>query len=313
MKFRFIAFFLIGFLYSPFMGFSQDSIPIVSNVNEEKLLKFQDHFFKALAQKSIYNYRVAIENLEECNNLKPKEVSVLFELSKNYLMMKRFLEAEEYAKQALEIEPANYWVLEHLSKTYIASSNIKGAIPIHERIAKQNPKEREKLVYLYFQNNELEKAKNILSDLEKENQLTPDLIQFKRQFLKEQPQKEEVQSDTISDLIQEFESDKNFETLQKTLTLLPAEDNQLLLEYSTIGLELYPAQAFMYLMNAKAQNNNKEYSKAIEQLTNGIDFVIDNKTLEADFYDQFAISYHGLGNDKEAIKNKNKALTLRKK
>ena len=171
MKFRFIAFFLIGFLYSPFMGFSQDSIPIVSNVNEEKLLKFQDHFFKALAQKSIYNYRVAIENLEECNNLKPKEVSVLFELSKNYLMMKRFLEAEEYAKQALEIEPANYWVLEHLSKTYIASSNIKGAIPIHERIAKQNPKEREKLVYLYFKNNELEKAKNILSDLEKEKRV----------------------------------------------------------------------------------------------------------------------------------------------
>ena len=86
-----------------------------------------------------------------------------------------------------------------------------------------------------------------------------------------------------------------------------------LLRFSSKGLELFPAQAFVYLMNAKALNLHKNYQKAIEQLLNGIDFVIDNINLEASFYEELAISYSKLGNEKEAIKNKNKALALRKK
>jgi len=312
MKLSITSFFLLIFLWNPFAGFSQDSIPISPNLKEENFLQFQDHFFKALAQKSIYNYRVAIENLEKCNELKPNDVSVLFELSKNYLMMKRFLEAEQYATQALKIEADNYWVLEHLGRIYLASSNIKSAIVIQEKVVKINPKEREKLVYLYFQNNQLEKAKSVLAALEKENQLTPNLIQFRKQFFKKVVQKTAIKSENFQDLIAKFESDKSFETLRKIVTL-PTITNKQLLFYSNKGLEFFPAQAFVYLMNAKALNQNNNYKKAIEQLSNGIDFVIDDKNLEADFYEELAISYGKLGNEKEAIKNKNKALALRKK
>jgi len=312
MKLSITSFFLLIFLWNPFAGFSQDSIPISPNLKEENFLQFQDHFFKALAQKSIYNYRVAIENLEKCNELKPNDVSVLFELSKNYLMMKQFLEAEQYAIQALKIAPDNYWVLEHLGTIYLASSNIKSAIVIQEKIVEINPKGKEKLVFLYFQNNQLEKAKMLLAALEKENQLTPNLIQFRKQFFKKVVQKTAIKSENFQDLIAKFESDKSFETLRKIVTL-PTITNKQLLFYSNKGLEFFPAQAFVYLMNAKALNKNNNYKKAIEQLSNGIDFVIDDKNLEADFYEELAISYGKLGNEKEAIKNKNKALALRKK
>jgi len=312
MKLSITSFFLLLFLWNPFAGFSQDSIPISPNLKEENFLQFQDHFFKALAQKSIYNYRVAIENLEKCNELKPNDVSVLFELSKNYLMMKQFLEAEQYAIQALKIAPDNYWVLEHLGTIYLASSNIKSAIVIQEKIVEINPKGKEKLVFLYFQNNQLEKAKMLLAALEKENQLTPNLIQFRKQFFKKVVQKTAIKSENFQDLIAKFESDKSFETLRKIVTL-PTITNKQLLFYSNKGLEFFPAQAFVYLMNAKALNQNNNYKKAIEQLSNGIDFVIDDKNLEADFYEELAISYGKLGNEKEAIKNKNKALALRKK
>ena len=312
MKLSITSFFLLIFLWNPFAGFSQDSIPISPNLKEENFLQFQDHFFKALAQKSIYNYRVAIENLEKCNELKPNDVSVLFELSKNYLMMKQFLEAEQYAIQALKIAPDNYWVLEHLGTIYLASSNIKSAIVIQEKIVEINPKGKEKLVFLYFQNNQLEKAKMLLAALEKENQLTPNLIQFSKRFFKKVVQKTAIKSENFQDLIAKFESDKSFETLRKIVTL-PTITNKQLLFYSNKGLEFFPAQAFVYLMNAKALNQNNNYKKAIEQLSNGIDFVIDDKNLEADFYEELAISYGKLGNEKEAIKNKNKALALRKK
>ena len=313
MKSTIVYLIFIGFLYNPFIGFSQDSIPKTSSLKEENFLKFQNHFFKALAQKSIYNYRVAIQNLEKCNELKPKDVSVLFEMSKNYLMLKKFFEAEEFAKQALVIEPDNYWVLEHLSKLYIASRNIKMAIPVHEKIAEKNPKEREKLVYLYFQNNQLTKAKLLLSDLEKQRQLTPGLLRFKQRFIKTVPVKKVHKVVGLQELIKEFETNKSFESLYKILTLSANTNTAILLAYSQRGLELYPAQAYVYLMYAKAQNHNKNFKIAIEQLTNGIDFVIDNHKLEADFYDELAKSYTGLGNSKEAIKNKNKALALRKK
>lgn len=312
MKRRIVYLILVGFLYNPFIGLSQDSIPIASNSKEENFLKFQDHFFKALAQKSIYNYRVAIRNLEKCNQLKPNDVSVLFELSKNYLMLKKFFEAEEFAIQALVIEPENYWILEHLSKLYIASRAIKKAIPIQEKIAKQNPKEKEKLVYLYYQNNQLDKTKGLIAELEKTKQITPELLNFKKRFIKKAIVKKEIGVKKLPALIKEFEKNKSFESLYKILTLTSNKNTNVLLSYSNVGLELFPAQAFVYLMNGKALNQNKDFKKAIEQLTNGIDFVIDDTTLEADFYDELAKSYNGLGNSKEAIKNKNKALALRK-
>lgn len=312
MKRRIVYLILVGFLYNPFIGLSQDSIPIASNSKEENFLKFQDHFFKALAQKSIYNYRVAIRNLEKCNQLKPNDVSVLFELSKNYLMLKKFFEAEEFAIQALVIEPENYWILEHLSKLYIASRAIKKAIPIQEKIAKQNPKEKEKLVYLYYQNNQLDKTKVLIGELEKTKQITPELLNFKKRFIKKAIVKKEIGVKKLPALIKEFEKNKSFESLYKILTLTSNKNTNVLLSYSNVGLELFPAQAFVYLMNGKALNQNKDFKKAIEQLTNGIDFVIDDTTLEADFYDELAKSYNGLGNSKEAIKNKNKALALRK-
>lgn len=312
MRLSSIIFLLLLFLWNPIAGFSQDSIPISPNLKEQNFLKFQDYFFKALAQKSIYNYRVAIQNLEKCNELKPNDVAVLFELSKNYLMMKKFLEAEQYAQQALKNDKNNYWILQHLSKVYLASSNIKSAIVVQEKLVKINSTHKVDLVYLYFQNNQIEKAKSLLTTLEKANQLTPELVLFKNRFLKKGIKKSTETLENLEDLIPKFESEKSFETLRKIVTL-PTINNEQLLFYSNKGLELFPAQAFVYLMNAKALNQNNDFKKGLEQLLNGIDFVIDNNKLEADFYDEIAKSYNGLGNKSEAIKSKNKALALRKK
>lgn len=312
MKFNFTTFLIVFFLWNSFDGFSQDSIPVPPNVKEANFLKFQDHFFKALAQKSIYNYRVAIDNLEKCNELKPNNVSVLFELSKNYLMMKKFFEAEQYATKALKLDANNYWILQHLSKVYLASSNIKKAVVVQEKLVLLNANENEKLVFLYFQNNQIEKAKTLMATLEKKNQLTPNLNEFKKRFFKKVVKNKMTSSESLEDLISKFETEKSFKTLRKILTL--SENNKAqLLRFSSKGLELFPAQAFVYLMNAKALNLHKNYQKAIEQLLNGIDFVIDNINLEASFYEELAISYSKLGNEKEAIKNKNIALALRKK
>ena len=75
----------------------------------------------------------------------------------------------------------------------------------------------------------------------------------------------------------------------------------------------FSAQVFVYLMSARALNQKKDCKKALEQLNNGIDFVIDDVLLEAAFYEERARSYDCLENAKEALENKNKAVSLRKK
>ncbi|MDO9273937.1 MAG: hypothetical protein Q7T92_00120, partial [Lutibacter sp.] len=78
------------------------------------------------------------------------------------------------------------------------------------------------------------------------------------------------------------------------------------------ALELFPEQPILYKMNGLALNKLGKYNEAIAVLSIGIDFVIDNSAMEADFYEQLSISHEKLGNKSEAIKYKQRAIALRK-
>jgi len=45
-----------------------------------------------------------------------------------------------------------------------------------------------------------------------------------------------------------------------------------------------------------ANNNSGDYKKAIDSLEMGLDFLIDNPNMEADFYSELSIAYKGLNN-----------------
>ena len=57
------ALFSLFFFLLSLNSYTQDSIPEAKDLTEEKELKFQQFFFKALSEKSIGNYQKAIENL----------------------------------------------------------------------------------------------------------------------------------------------------------------------------------------------------------------------------------------------------------
>lgn len=294
-------------------SYSQDSIPVAVNQQEEKLLSFQEHFFEALAQKAILKFAVAIEHLEKCNELKPNSVSVLFELSKNYSLLNKTIEAVSYAKQALKLEPNNRWVLEHLFEIYLSEKNNKAAIELLEIIAQSNPGRNEQLVLLYFENDQAKKGKELLMSLQEKQLLTPNLKKL-LSFSKEKqttPKTSVVGVKSLSSLLKAFNSSQSFENLQKILRLSEKEDAAIFLAYAKKGVELFPAQSFVYLAYAKALNKEKSYKKSLETLQNGIDFVIDNTNLEADFYLEMSFSYEGLGNKEAALAMKNKSLALR--
>jgi len=304
-------------LFNPFLSFSQDSIPAVVSIDEKQQIAFQESFFKALSEKSINHYKKAIGYLENCNTLLPNNTAVLFELSKNYYELHKTFEAAEFAKQALKNDAENVWILEHLIAVYKKERNFVEAIKIQEKIIATHPKKREQLVFLYLQNRDIVKAKKILQQLEDNYLLSARLRRIKNSLQpvpvkKIAPDvKKSDEEPTILSLKKEFKSNRSFQTLKKLLIYLCNKKDPDFLEFSNQGLQLFPAQPFVYFMNGKALNNNKQYKKALESLENGIDFVIDNIALEKQFYLEMITSHKGLGKKKEVNKYRQKIVKLK--
>lgn len=293
---------------------AQDSIPAKVSSEEKINLDFQEVFFKALSEKAINNYQNAINNLEKANELIPNNKAVLFELSKNYLLLNKTFEALEYGKNALQKDPENIWLLEHLVKVNKHDSNFNDAITLQKKIIKNHPKKKRDLVYLFLQNNNISDAKKTLLELKEERLLDARLGRILEKFnnRKKSVTPKKITATKNIDLVDAYKKNKSFKNLKDLLEKLDLEKSSELEIFSQQGIELFPAQPYVYLMNGKANNLKKDYNKALESLQNGIDFVIDDKKMELNFYLEIANANNGLGNIKEANKYTKKALKLSK-
>ena len=63
--------------------------------------------------------------------------------------------------------------------------------------------------------------------------------------------------------------------------------------------ELYPSQPQFYYYSGLGYNGLKEFKKAKDQLETGIDYLVDDKTLEINFNIQLGEAYNGLGDSKK--------------
>ena len=309
---------VLSFLFClfSFISYSQDSIPIHNSAEENNNLKFQEHFFKALSEKAIYNYQKAIENLEECNRLIPNDKAVLFELSKNFLKLNRAYEALQFANDALKKDTNNLWILEHIVNIYKRDRNFNEAIKTQERIGELFPKKRKSLVYLHLQNNDVVSAKKVLKELQSAKLLDPRLRRI-QQKLSSPPKitslvtsKKEIVKQEAGDLKTEFTNSKTFNSLNKLLDKLYTENDTDLLKFSEEGMQLFPAQPVVYLMNGRALIQQKKYKKAIVSLQTGIDFVIDNNEMQSNFYKELIKAYERVGDAKNRKKFQKKLNAL---
>lgn len=104
----------------------------------------------------------------------------------------------------------------------------------------------------------------------------------------------------------------DFDLLVKTLLLqLDFQKYEAARGLSARALEEYPSQPLLYLVNGTALNQLKEYKKAEEILTFGLDYLIDNTIMEADFYQQLAYSYTGLTDTEKAAEFQEKVAKLK--
>lgn len=103
----------------------------------------------------------------------------------------------------------------------------------------------------------------------------------------------------------------NFSLLKNTILLqLDFSKFEEAKTLSESGLEIFPAQPILYLLNGIAQNNLTNFDAALESLETGIDYLFDDTTMEKDFYEQLSIAYTGKGDTTNALKFTKKAQAL---
>ena len=84
----------------------------------------------------------------------------------------------------------------------------------------------------------------------------------------------------------------NFNTIKNVLMLQIDQNKYKEAELlSKIALENYPSQPILYLANGVANNHLNNPKEAIEALETGVDYVLDDITMEIDFYKQLSTAY----------------------
>ncbi|UMB59777.1 hypothetical protein MHL31_11900 [Lutibacter sp. A80] len=302
--------FLVGIvLFSGFSYAQNTQNPEVEN------LKFQEYFFEALKETSTNNYSKAIESLEKCNLIDSENMAVDFEFSKNYLLLKKYYEAEIYINRALTKEPKNSYLLKHKVAILKAQNNYTDAVEIQKELVKIKPFYTDELVLLYIQNKEFKKAEDLITEIENKALTTLKVKRLKTYLINRKKlveQRDRItenfpKSTDIESLKASYKKNQNFKTLLQILSYELEHNHFEMLEAdSKNALELYPTQPVLYQLNGYALNKLKKYNEAIDVLTIGIDFVIDNNEMEVNFYNQLIISYQGLNNTKEVLKYKQK-------
>lgn len=245
-----------------------------------------------------------IENLEarvENNpNKESNYLALIFRYSENNEKDKAF----ETAKELLKINPNSQLVHLALYKFYLDDNNAEKAIESMKIVVQsQQIKPEAKLkvlsdfVNFVKENPEYEadliEATNLVSDDNNEKSLTE-----LGQYYLSKNNKEKALEYFGQALKQDTD---NFAILRNVLLLqIDLKQFNEAAENSTKALEKYPSQPIFYLINGVAYNELNKPNSAIESLETGLDYIIDDNKMEADFYNQMSKAYTLLNNTVKA-------------
>ncbi|MBB6682061.1 tetratricopeptide repeat protein [Aequorivita sp. 609] len=104
----------------------------------------------------------------------------------------------------------------------------------------------------------------------------------------------------------------NFNLLKNTILLqIDFQKYEAAAKLSSEGLEIFPAQPLLYLLNGVANNGLYLSDNAIESLEMGLDFLMEDPKMEHDFYNQLSLAYSQKGDAKKAKTYSDKAANLK--
>lgn len=261
------------------------------------------------------NTTAQIDNLEKIISDNPEEEQNYLNLIYMYSEQGDQEEAFRVAQELLKTNPGSSLAHLALYKFYLDKEEPEKAIESMKLVfaseeidleskfkvlndflnfVEENPEYEDELVAVAAELNELEDATGLyekLGDFYLKKQNREDALKFFQLGLEENPD--------------------NFDLTKNTLLLqIDFQKNEDAVTLSESALEIFPSQPIFYLLRGVAFNNLNNFEQAEENLKEGLDYLIDDKKMEIDFYTELAKAYSGMNNEVEANEYLQKAKNL---
>ncbi|WP_299332653.1 tetratricopeptide repeat protein [uncultured Psychroserpens sp.] len=257
-----------------------------------------------------------IENLEERVKNNPEDESSYLRLIYRYSETGATKKAFDTAKRLQRINPESQLVHLALYKFYLDEGDTTNAINsvkvvLTSSLIKPDAKAKVLNDFVKFvaKNPEYESTLVELTSLVSEDKSVKTLLELGAYYLKSDDKEKALNyyEEALKQEPNEFKIIRDVLLLQIDLN----KDAQAA-KQSMEALEVFPAQAILYLINGVANNKIKQPEKAIESLEMGLDYVVDNPKMEADFYKQLSEAYKQVNNISQSETFAKKAAALLK-
>lgn len=255
-----------------------------------------------------------IKNLENRVDNNPEKEENYLALIFRYSANNQKEDAFKTAQELLKINPNSQIVHLALYKFYLDDGNADKAIQSMKIVVKSSqikPEAKQKVLTDFVQfvkdnpqyETDLVEATTLVSDVN--NGKT--LLELAQYYLKKNEKEKALKY--FEDALKL--ENENFTILKHILLLhIDLQQYDIAQKKSSKALEKYPAQPICYLVNAVAHNQLNKPKAAIESLEAGLDWVLDNPTMEIDFYKQLSKAYTLLNNTVKAKTFSEKAKQL---
>jgi tetratricopeptide (TPR) repeat protein len=268
---------------------------------------------RAQIYRATGNTEGAIENLEQKIDNNPKNEKEYLNLIFLYSEQGNKEKAFEAAKNLLKNNPKSELVHLALYKFYLDEGNASEAI---------------KSMKIVFASEEVDKETQykVLGDfiqfVNENPEYETDLAEIVNQFSIENGRVYEKLGDYYAaknkkeDALNAYEKGivqdpDNYNLLKNTLLFqIDFKKYEAAAKLSSEGLEIFPAQALLYLLNGVANNGLQKSEAAIESLEIGLDFILEDPKMERDFYEQLSLAHRTKGNAQKAKMYADKATAI---
>jgi predicted Zn-dependent protease len=257
-----------------------------------------------------------IENLEERVKSNPEDESNYLLLIYRYSETGETAKAFDAAKRLLTLNPESQLVHLALYKFYLDENDTENAIKSMKVVLTSpviKPEAKTKVLndFVKFvgKNPQYESDLIEVTSLISEDKSVKILLELGDYYLKSNDKAKALSyyEEALQQEPNEFKIIRDVLLLQIDLN----KDTEAVAK-SKEALDIFPSQPVLYLINGVANNKLKQPENAIESLEMGLDFLVENPKMEADFYIQLSESHKQLNNISQSQTFAKKAQALLK-
>ncbi len=279
------------------------ALALLKNMEQTTNLSQTMEYYKLQLEKTPEVNKLQKDDLEEAIKKNPLVEQNYIDLIYQYSESNNEEKAFEVAKKLAENIPNSDWAHVSLVKFYLNNNDGINASNSMFKVLESSKidikiKHRVFNEFLIFASNnsdfstDLERAISIL-DEDRTVNVSKEVAKY---FLKKNKLDEAILyfEKSIENQPEDFES---FEFLMQLL--VQKKQFEKVEKYANQQLELYPTQASLYYYSGLALLNMNKIKEAIAKLKEGVDYVVENPTLEKELYIQLANSFDKAGDLKQ--------------